>query len=235
MPMHAACKGRVFLVTTLAILSACATRPPPRSTGAPPAPAVTQPAVGQPYAVVSAESLIIIRVYRGGTLAKAGHNHIVASHNLSGSIRVAQDLTHSSCEISFAVAQLTVDEAELRAAQGADFAADVSDAAREGTRHNMLGPALLDADAYPRITMRCNGFESAGEQLLVHLQIEVRNHRSDVAVPASYTLSARELLVQGELPLKQSDLGLTPFSAMLGALAVQDEMHLEFHIVARAP
>ena len=235
MPIHAACKARVLLFTTLAIVSACASRPPPANTATAPAPVVSQPTVGQPYAVVGAESLIIIRVYRGGTLAKAGHNHIVASHNLAGSIHVAKDLTHSSCEVSFPVAQLTVDEAELRAAEGPDFAADVSDSARDGTKEHMLGPALLDAAAYPNITMRCNGFDSDGAHLRVHLQIQVRDHRSDVTVPASYTLNAKELLVQGELPLKQTDLGLTPFTAMLGALAVRDDMHLEFRIVARAP
>src|ERR1700689_4971091 len=104
MPINAACKARVLVVTTLAIVSACASRPPVE-TSAPPAPVVSQPMLGQPYAVVAAESLIIIRVYRGGTLAKAGHNHIVASHNLAGSIQVAKDLTHSSCEVSFPVAQ----------------------------------------------------------------------------------------------------------------------------------
>jgi len=34
--------------------------------------------------------------------------------------------------------------------------------------------------------------------------------------------------------LKQSELGLTPFSALLGALQVQDEMRVRFRIVARA-
>jgi hypothetical protein len=34
--------------------------------------------------------------------------------------------------------------------------------------------------------------------------------------------------------LRQSDLGLTPFSVMLGALQVQDEMHIKFKIVASA-
>jgi hypothetical protein len=34
--------------------------------------------------------------------------------------------------------------------------------------------------------------------------------------------------------LKQTDLGLTPFTALLGALQVVDEMKVRFHIVARA-
>src|SRR5579863_6364770 len=144
MPIDAACKARVGLITMLAIASACASRPPPGKAGAPPAPVATQPAVGQAYAVVGAESLIIIRAYRGGALAKAGHDHLIASHDLAGSIHVAKDVTHSSCEVSFPVARLTVDEAELRAAEGPDFAADVSDSAREGTRQHMLSAALLD-------------------------------------------------------------------------------------------
>ena len=56
-----------------------------------------------------------------------------------------------------------------------------------------------------------------------------------VTVPLSYTLKANELLAQGEFALKQSDLGLAPFTALLGALAVQDEMQLQLRIVARAP
>jgi hypothetical protein len=46
-------------------------------------------------------------------------------------------------------------------------------------------------------------------------------------------LNAGELLVVGKLPLKQTDLGLAPFTALLGVLQVQDEMQLQFRIVAR--
>jgi polyisoprenoid-binding protein YceI len=232
MPMHAACKVRALGIVALAIVGGCATRAPPQrdalGTHAP-----TPSAVGQTYRLVSSESLLIVRVYRGGALARAGHNHIVASHDLAGSIQVAADVARSSCELSFPVAALTVDEAELRASQGPDFAADVPESAREGTRHNMLGPAVLNADAYPLITMKCASFEPDGEHLVVHLKIQVRAHQSEFTVPVSYTLSASELLAQGELSLRQTDLGLAPFTALLGALAVQDEMHLQFHIVAR--
>jgi hypothetical protein len=42
-----------------------------------------------------------------------------------------------------------------------------------------------------------------------------------------------QVRISGEMPLRQSDLGLTPFSAMLGALQVEDEMRVKFRIVAR--
>jgi hypothetical protein len=64
------------------------------------------------------------------------------------------------------------------------------------------------------------------------VQIAVRGQSHTISVPVTYSLSNGQLTASGELPLKQSDLGLTPFSAMLGALAVQDEMKVRFHFVA---
>jgi hypothetical protein len=43
-----------------------------------------------------------------------------------------------------------------------------------------------------------------------------------------------QIVVSGDFPLKQTDLGLTPFSALLGALQVVDEMKIRFRIVAHA-
>ena len=53
-------------------------------------------------------------------------------------------------------------------------------------------------------------------------------------VPVKYEIRGSELQVQGELPLKQTDLGLTPFSLFGGALRVQDDIKVRFNIVARA-
>jgi hypothetical protein len=73
----------------------------------------------------------------------------------------------------------------------------------------------------------------AADPLIAHVQIRSRDQLRAVAVPLSFTLNAGELLVVGKLPLKQTDLGLAPFTALLGVLQVQDEMQLQFRIVAR--
>ena len=62
----------------------------------------------------------------------------------------------------------------------------------------------------------------------------VRGQVRTFAVPVRYQLADGELQAAGEFPLKQSELGLTPFSALLGALQVQDEMQVSFKVVARA-
>ena len=53
-----------------------------------------------------------------------------------------------------------------------------------------------------------------------------------VSLPVTYSMSNGELTASGEVAIKQTELGLTPFSALLGALQVQDEMRVRIRLVA---
>jgi polyisoprenoid-binding protein YceI len=195
------------------------------------------PHVGTPYDVSAPDSLLTLVVYRGGTLASAGHNHVIASHDLTGTIYVAADPLQSSFELHVPVVSFTVDEFALRAQQAsADFPPAVSEGAKQGTRHNMLGSALLDAENSPEIVLRALRMEKTGdtESALARVQCTVRGQARTLAIPVHYEIRGAELTVSGDTSLRQSDLGLKPFSAMLGALQVQDEMRVSFRIVARA-
>jgi polyisoprenoid-binding protein YceI len=183
--------------------------------------------------------LLTVLAFRGGALAKAGHNHVIASHGLHGILYVPDDLARTTFEVSFPVTDLTVDEAVLRAKENeAEFPPDVADSAKDGTRKNMLGSSLLDAEHYPEITLRSSKLEAAndgtGTDWLAQVQVTVRDHESTVVVPTHYQRQGTEIVVSGELPLRQTDLGLTPYSALLGALQVVDELKVRFRIVARA-
>jgi len=206
----------------------------------PPAPASEGPQPphreGHPYDVVPGDSLLTILAFRGGALAKAGHNHVIASHEVSGTFYVPEDVLRSTFELHIPVASLTIDEPALRAKEGPDFPTDVPDSAKEGTRRNMLSAALLNGAQYPEITLVGARIQPGATESSVQadVQITVRGQSHTLAVPVAYSRSGTELVASGELPIKQSDLGLTPFSAMLGALQVQDEMRVKFRFVAHA-
>jgi YceI-like protein len=221
----------------LTSLAGCPTRPAgPEPSGATQiAPAAPAPRhEGRPFDVASGESLLSILAFRGGTLAKVGHNHVIASHDVSGTFYVPDEVSHSTFELRFPVGQLAIDEPDLRAQEGPDFPKDVPDSAKEGTRRNMLSEALLNGAQYEDITLVSQHIETTtpGSQVRADVQITVRGQTHTVSVPVRYSLSNGVLTAEGDLPLKQSDLGLTPFTAMLGALAVQDEMRVRFHFVA---
>jgi polyisoprenoid-binding protein YceI len=199
--------------------------------------------VGTPFEILPQSSLLTILVYRAGALASAGHNHVIASHDLSGAIFIPSEILQSSFEVHIPAATLTVDEAALRAQQSAaDFPPDVPEGAKEGTRRNMLGEALLDAQRNPEIVLRSLQLEPVGSlstdsgTVQAHVQSTARGQVRTLTVPVHYQRSGNGTLeVSSDFPLRQTELGLTPFSAMLGALQVQDEMRVSLRIVAHAP
>ena len=189
---------------------------------------------GRAYHVVPEDSLLTVLVFRGGALAKAGHNHVIASHTLSGTAWVPEDESHASFEIHAPVNDFTIDEPPLRALEGKDFASDVPDSAREGTRKNMLSEPMLDGARYPEIVLSSGPLERGPEGMLAQVNVGIRGQTRTFTVPIRYEVKGNELSAQGQLALKQTDLGLTPFSLLGGALHVEDEMTVKFSVVARA-
>jgi polyisoprenoid-binding protein YceI len=186
------------------------------------------------YRVMTDQSLLQIQAYRGGTLARIGHNHIVASRHLRGWAALTDDPVQTRMVLTIPVTLLTIDEPQLRAAAGADFASDVPDSARDGTRKNLLSEALLDGDRFPGIELRCTAVEARGDDLVATIAVTVKTVTTEHHVPIRLQRDGNQAIATGQLSLTQSALGLTPFSVMLGALAVQDELRVSFTIVAQA-
>jgi polyisoprenoid-binding protein YceI len=236
--------GASAAIVLLISLGGCPARPHGPETPAgtavgvqpPPPGSLQQRHEGRPYDVEPRESLLTILAFRGGALAKAGHNHVIASHDMSGTIYVPDDQSRTTFEVSVPVAQLTIDEPDLRTKEGPDFPAEVPDSAKEGTRRNMLSEALLNGAQYPDITLvsqHIGAPATAGSPVRADVQVTIRGQAHSLSVPVTYDFEDSRLIVSGELPIKQTDLGLTPFSALLGALQVQDELRVRFRIVAR--
>jgi hypothetical protein len=207
---------------------------PPISTGA--AASRTAPP-GRVYRVDENQSELRVLVYRAGPLARFGHNHVIVNRAVRGSVSVADAAAGGSVfSLTMPAAGFVVDDAQSRREEGVDFAAEVPDDARTGTLHNMLSTAMLDADEFPVILISgvvaaaSHGAES-GEMTAV-VAFSVAGHESKIEVPFALQIDAARLAATGTLELRQSALGLTPYSLMLGALQVQDTMTLKFKIVA---
>jgi polyisoprenoid-binding protein YceI len=158
---------------------------------------------------------------------------------LRGTFYVPADLARTSFEVHLPVTDLTIDEATLREQEHSeDFPPNIPDSAKEGTRKNMLSGSLLDGEHYPEILLQSGSLEPApagsGAQWLAHIQVTVRDRTNTVVAPVHVEQQGDTFVLTGEMSLKQTDLGLTPFTALLGALQVLDEMKVRFHIIARA-
>lgn len=174
-----------------------------------------------------------ILVFRAGLFGKLAHNHLVATHSLTGTVVLGDTATESSVTAGFPVASLTVDEASLRAQEGPDFSAEVDDGAIEGTRKNMLGAKLLDAENHESIHIESDGIEGELPNVTMALLVTVKGQQRRLTVPVSVNTYDDQLVAVGRLRMKQSDIGLKPFEAALGSLKVADEMLVKFRVVAR--
>lgn len=174
------------------------------------------------YAIDPGASLLAVTVRRGGLMARLGHDHVVASHALTGHVAPGM----GRADLSFRLDQLTVDEPQLL--RDAGIATSPSPEAVEGTRKNMLGP-VLDAERYPVVTLHAE--LPADGQLRVDVTLHGVTRR--LQLPAAVRVDAAQVTASGTARLKQTDFGITPFAVGAGLLAVQDELAVSFNIVAR--
>lgn len=221
-----------FLLILLLVLAGCAAPPPPVPT---PMPAVdfkqdwyreARSAGREIFEIDNGQSLIAITVRRGGSLARLGHDHVIASRRLYGLVAPEE----GRADFYFRVAELSVDEAALRREAGLDPV--LPDNAILATRQTMLSK-VLEAQRYPYVLLHAE--RVAGSASLLRLSITLHGVTRSLEVPTQITRNQDSLSASGTVKLLQSEFGITPISALDGALAVLDQLELRFHIVARRP
>ena len=185
------------------------------------------------YVVNGKDSDVRILAFRGGPLAKAGHNHVVRVHELSGDIYLAQKFHESGFALAFPVAKLEVDPADARTDEGIEFAVMPSPQAIDATYKNMTGPSVLDAQQFPEVTLRSVAMIGPAWGPEATVRVTLHGVERDVNVPLAINVCDDKLTVTGMFMLKTSDFGMTPFSALGGGLQVLDEVKVRFHVLAR--
>lgn len=185
------------------------------------------------YRVLGSESSLRVLVYRGGTLASLGHNHVLSSREVTGYVWRHADPARSGFDMVVPVESFIVDDDDARRAEGPDFPVNVSEEAKQGTRRNLLGSAVLDAEHFARIRVRSSEISGAPGAPQVTAELTIKGMAGRVVLPVSMQHEGTSLRVRGEFTLKQTDFGIKPYSVALGALQVQDELRIKFELVAR--
>ena len=173
--------------------------------------------------VDATHSVVVIEVHKGGSLARLGHDHVVASHNVTGYVSIDD----GRADLYVPLESLIVDEPDRRTEAG--FDTQPSAEAIAGTRHNMLGK-VLETARYPFALIRIT--RAAVEQSTLNVSITLHGITRAVEIPATTETIGDGIAVSGRMSINQSDFGIVPFSVMGGAMQVQDRLDLRFRIVA---
>jgi polyisoprenoid-binding protein YceI len=231
---RAAIRVTVLAMLCAIMLAACQTLPPAGTATVPPSTA-NPPAslTGKLYTVDPDASEIRLLVFRDGPMARVGHNHVMAGR-VRGELVVSDTAAASGFRIEIPVASLEVDAPASRAEEDDEFAATVSDQARKGTRDNMLGPDVLDAAHFPLIRIESVALRGPRWNPDVAARITVRGKTSELGFPAAVFEQGDTLIVVAAFRVLQTDLGITPYSILGGAIKVRDAIDIRVRLVARA-
>lgn len=175
------------------------------------------------YRIDTKGSLITIDVRRGGVLERLGHNHVVASRDVTGYV----DMTAGRADLFVPLDLLVVDEPGLRAEAG--LASQLAQEAIEGTRRNMLDK-VLETRNYPFAFVRI--IRRTPDETSLDAAITLHNTLNNFHFPAKIETTPGGIKISGQMTLNQTDFGITPFSILGGAMQVQDKLDLHFRIFA---
>ena len=184
------------------------------------------------YTIVPDGTDIHILVYRGGTMANLGHNHVISSRSVNGFVWQHPQFNLCGFDIALPVNDLIVDDNAAREAEGDDFPRNVADSAKQGTRHNMLSESLLDGELYPVIRLQSANISGDVSTPRVVVHVTIKNQIHLYTLPVNLIVDRDTLRVRGEFSIKQTDFGIKPYSVAMGALQVQDELKIKFDLLA---
>jgi polyisoprenoid-binding protein YceI len=236
-------RSYLALLIAIAVSAGCGSdnptaqeRPTPETPAAAQPRAAAEPVAAQRYTVDAASSEVFWRISKAGLMARFGHNHVISAREFTGSVTVdPADATKSRFELEIPVDTLVVDDPELRARFGEEFASVPSEEDKTGTRTNMLGDGVLKAAMFPVVRVRGGELMGEGNTQTAAIEIDILGNTHEFRVPCVVMLADGSLEAAGEFGLDHAELGMMPFSALGGALQVGERIEFSYRIRAVQP
>jgi polyisoprenoid-binding protein YceI len=177
-------------------------------------------------------SELVVRLFKAGIGSALAHDHIVRASRFSGSVEAdPKDPAAGAVAITVDAASIEADEPELREKYG--LASAIRPADRQKIQVTMEGESQLDVAEYPRIELRSTAIERRrGNGYAISAELTLHGRTRQVTFPAEVAISGKKLTAKGSFRFAQTDFGIEPYSAALGAVRNKDEVELIFHLVA---
>jgi hypothetical protein len=177
------------------------------------------------------KSKVRIYVFRSGRFTNLGHNHVLSAPKYTGYFYLPTSGTaNARFDLKFRLDELEIDNSAIRAVSGNAFASKLSSEAIASTREHMLGDDNFQANRYPYVLIHSLQIFGEAPKFAAKIQITLHGQSREMWVPLNVEGLPGTLTVAGSFVLHQTDFGVQPYSVLGGALAVQDEVVIEFRL-----
>jgi polyisoprenoid-binding protein YceI len=188
------------------------------------------------YRIDSDASYIHVFTDRAGPLKALSHYHVIELAPISGQF----SFTHNqpaTAELTLEPASFRVDAPEATALYPDIWSKAVSEGAAKGTQKNMLSKKLLFAEAFPEIKVSIalaplKRIEGNATTVTFQTRITLKDSEFEFSIPGTLETTPDALIAQASVQISHKDLGLKPFKAGAGAIAVGKELNFLVYIHA---
>jgi polyisoprenoid-binding protein YceI len=149
---------------------------------------------------------LTVETGRSGAAAKAGHDLVIEVTTWEATLEVGDD----------ASLELSADSTSLHVREGKGGMQALGDDDKADIRKTIDKDILKKQD----IKFTSSSVESAGDGLKVSGDLEIVGKSNSI----TFDLSESDGTLTGSAPLKQTDWDIKPYSALFGALKVNDEV-----------
>jgi polyisoprenoid-binding protein YceI len=156
---------------------------------------------------------LVVKTYREGLAKKVGHDLIIEVGQWSANVTVGEDPSATSITASAQVSS-------LNPLEGVGGVKPLSDGDKADIRKNITQKIITS----PEISFRSNSVKVAGNSATVSGDLTILGRSQPVDIQVSESGGR----IRGNFSVVQTNWGIKPFTAMMGALKVQDRVDVEF-------
>lgn len=165
------------------------------------------------YELGNDNGTLLVRTGRAGVGSKLGHDLTIRVTKWSATVSVADDPSQSSMTLTAQVSSMEV-------AEGTGGVKPLTDSDKADIKKNIVKKILGDTE----ISFRSTSITASGDSGVVKGELTVAGKTAAAEFQATDNGNGQ---VTGTGTIVQSDFGIKPFTALMGALKIKDEVEIE--------
>jgi polyisoprenoid-binding protein YceI len=170
-----------------------------------------------------ADGTVLIRTGREGAAARVGHDLTLAATRWRAVVHVDARVPSRS------TLRAVVDAASLEVREAKGGVLGLTDSQKVEIEANTR-EKVLRSRSHPKITFTSTAVEGDSKRALVTGDLAIAGRTREAALALHVDARSRMPRVRATMSIVQTDFGITPYSALLGALRVEDAVELSVDV-----
>lgn len=163
---------------------------------------------------------LTIKTGRAGLAARAGHDLVIEAERWSASVELDSEQPDRSS------LSVTVDATALRVRDGTGGVKPLTDKDREEIQRNIANK-VLQTGSHPEITFKSTAIHGQGGHMLrIEGQLTIAGVTKPSQISVQVEPAGAETLLKASATVTQSDFGIKPYTGLMGALKVADDVEV---------